>query len=194
MCGVVVAVVLAPAGGSAQQNSAPLTIGSHVRVRGPGAHSAIFSGRLRLMSNDSITVELDDDSTSAVPFAVPDIGRLEVERDEKTREQATTVMGAIGAAGGLTAAVFWCMHNQADCAEDAEQMVNAAANDSSYVGPSLLMIMGGTLVGSLLGYVLAPPPHWEVVAFPTRTSTLDGSPRYLLNVGLRYSFGGRRHR
>lgn len=189
--GAVVAVTLAPASGRAQL---PLPLGSHLRVRGPTAHSSRFTGRLRALSNDSIAVALDDDPAATVPFAIADIGRVEVERDEKTREQAMTVMGTLGAAGGLTAAVFWCKHNPADCQEDIDNMVSSVGSDSSYAGPSLLMILGGAVLGSVIGYVLAPPPHWELFVFPAQTSNNTGSSRLLLNVGLRYSFGERRRR
>ena len=113
ICGVLVALALAPADGSAQNASidssglsALVSVGAHLRVRGQGAHRSLFKGRLRTMSNDSITIALDDDPDAAVAFAVADLGRVEVERDEKTRDQAATVMGAIGAAGGVTAAVL----------------------------------------------------------------------------------------
>ena len=191
ICGAVVALALSSAPAWAQPGP---PLGSHLRVRGQTAHSSTFTGRLRAVSNDSISLALDDDTTATLPFAIGDIGRAEIERDEKTREQAMTVMGTIGAAGGLTAAVLWCKHNQADCEEDIDRMLSTADEDSSYVGPSLLMILGGTLVGSLIGYVVAPPPHWELVMFPTRTSNNNGSSRTLLNVGLRYSFGERRRR
>ena len=201
ICGVVVALALAPADGSAQNISidssgfsALVPVGAHLRVRGQGVHSSVFRGRLRAMSNDSIRLALDDDPDEALPFAVADLGRVEVERDEKTREQAATVMGAIGAAGGATAAVLWCKHNQSDCQDDIDKTIEAAQNDSSYVGTSMLMILGGTAVGALLGYALAPPPHWELLVFPSRTSRYDGRPSLLWSVGVRYAFGGRRRR
>ena len=201
ICGVLVALALAPADGSAQNASidssglsALVSVGAHLRVRGQGAHRSLFKGRLRTMSNDSITIALDDDPDAAVAFAVADLGRVEVERDEKTRDQAATVMGAIGAAGGVTAAVLWCKHNQADCQDDIDKTIEAAQNDSSYVGTSMLMILGGTALGALLGYAIAPPPHWALLVIPTRTSRYDGRPSMLLNVGVRYAFGGRRRR
>jgi len=189
---------MAPADGAAQNTSidssglsALVPVGAHLRVRGQGINSSVFRGRLRAMSNDSIRLALDDDPTEAVPFAVADLGRVEVERDEKSREQAATVMGTIGAVGGVTAAVFWCKHNQSDCEDDINRTIEAAQNDSSYVGTSMLMILGGTALGALLGYAIAPPPHWELMVFPTRTSRSDGHPSMLLNVGVRYALNGR---
>lgn len=190
ICGAVVAVVLAPGHTSvAAQGMIPM--GSHLRVRGQGNHSAVFSGRLRMISNDSITIALDGDSANMVPFAVADIGRAELERDEKTRDQAAAVMGAVGAAGGLTAAVYWCVHNQDACAHDLEQMQEAADNGESYIGISGLMVLGGAFIGSVIGYALAPQPHWELVVFPTRTATSNGSTRLLMNVGVSIPLGGR---
>lgn len=199
VCGVVVAVVLAPARTPvAAQVTAVETpmipIGAHLRVRGQGNHGAVFKGRLRMAANDSISLALDDDPATSVPFAVADIGRAEVERDEKTRDQAASVMGAVGAAGGLTAAVYWCVHNQQACEDDLAQMQEAASNDESYLGPSGLMVLGGALIGSAIGYLLAPQPHWELVVFPTRTATSNGSPRLLMNVGVSIPLGGRRRR
>lgn len=147
-----------------------------------------------MISNDSIALALDDDAGQTVPFAFAEIGRAELERDEKTRDQAASVMGAVGAAGGLTAAVYWCVHNQTDCADDLEQMQEAANNDESYIGPSALMVLGGAFIGTVVGYVLAPQPHWELVVFPTRTATSNGSSRLLMNVGVSIPLGARRRR
>ena len=179
----------------ASQAQPRLRVGSHLRVRGRGDHAAVFSGRLRMMSNDSIALALDDDvEGDPVPFAFADIGRAELEHDEKTRDQASTAMGALGAVGGLTAAVYWCVHNQDACANDLEQMQEAADNDESYIGPSALMVLGGALIGSVIGYVLAPQPHWELVVFPTRTATSNGSTRLLMNVGVSIPLGRRPRR
>lgn len=202
VCGAVVAVVLAPtqtrvaAQATAVETVTPghplIPTGAHLRVRSQGNHGAVFKGRLRMAANDSITLALDDDPGTVVPFAVADIRRAEMEHDEKTRDQAASVMGAVGAAGGLTAAVYWCVHNQQACEDDLAQMQEAADNDESYIGPSGLMVLGGALIGSAIGYLLAPQPHWELVVFPTRTATSTGSPRLLMNVGVSIPIGGRR--
>lgn len=192
ICGVV-AVLLAPTHTPAAAQAIP--IGAHLRVRGQGNHAAVFRGRLRTISNDSIALALDDDvHGEPVPFAFADIGRAEMERDERTRDEAAAAVGAIGFAGGLGAAVYWCVHNQSDCADDIEQMQESADNDEGYIGPIGLMVLGGTFLGSIIGYALAPQPHWELVVFPTRTATSNGSSRLLMNVGVSIPLGGRRHR
>ena len=81
---------------------------------------------MRTISNDSIALALDDDPAEMLPFAFADIGRAEMEHDERTRDQAASAMGAVGAVGGLTAAVYWCVHNQAACEDDLQQMQEAA--------------------------------------------------------------------
>jgi hypothetical protein len=171
-----------------------IPIGAHLRVRGQGNHAAVFSGRLRMINNDSIALALDDDSEQTVLFAFSEIGRAEREHDEKTRDEAASTMGAVGAVGGLTAAVYWCVHNQSACEDDLEQMQEAAENDEGYIGPSALMVLGGALLGSAIGYLLAPQPHWELVVFPTRTATSNGSTRLLMNVGVSIPLGGRHRR
>lgn len=171
-----------------------IPLGAHLRVRGQGNHGAVFTGRLRTISNDSIAIALDDDSGEMLPFAFADIGRAEMEHDERTRDQAASAMGAVGAVGGLTAAVYWCVHNQAACEDDLQQMQEAAENDEGYIGPSALMVLGGAVVGTVLGYVLAPQPHWELVVIPIRTATSSGSTRLLMNVGVSIPLGGRRRR
>lgn len=73
-------------------------------------------------------------------------------------------------------------------------MQEAADNDESYIGPSALMVLGGALLGSAIGYLLAPQPHWELVVFPMRTATSNGSARLLMNVGVSIPLGGRHWR
>src|SRR3954465_638899 len=113
LCGAVVAVVLAPFHSPVAAQATPMIpIGAHLRVRGQGNHAAVFTGRLRMINDDSIALALDDDSEQTVLLAFSEIGRAEREHDEKTRDEAASAMGAVGAVGGLTAAVYWCVHNQ----------------------------------------------------------------------------------
>jgi|SRR5689334_6642731 len=77
--------------------------------------------------------------------------------------------------------------------------VRSIGNDSMFVALDadtsermpILMLVGGAAIGAFLGYAIAPPPHWDVVAFPTRTSNNDGSPGLGMNVGVRYWFASR---
>ena len=169
-----------------------IPLGAHLRVRGQGNHAAVFSGRLRTISNDSIAIALDDDSGEMLPFAFADIGRAEMEHDERTRDEAASAMGAVGAVGGL-AAVYWCVHNQAACADDLQQMQEAADNDEA---TSVLRPDGArrgrrrhcprlrARAAAALG----------LVVFPTRTATSNGSTRLLMNVGVSIPLGGGRRR
>jgi hypothetical protein len=183
--GAVVLTALAPVPAASQlPSSSILTSGSHLRVHRQGTDSAV-SGRLRLMSNDSLMIAPDDDPSTRVAFATADIAGLEIERDLHTRDQATVVMAAIGAVGGITSAMLWCKNNQAACAAD-EQRQQTVDCDSTYYGVQTLMFLGGTLLGGLIGYALAPSPHWDVVAIPTRTTDNGGSSHLMLNVGVRY--------
>lgn len=170
--------------------SSILTRGSHLRVYRQAADSAV-SGHLRLMSNDSLTLAPDDDPSTQLAFANAEIAGLQIERDLHTRDQAAVVMAALGAIGGLTSAVLWCKNNQAACAAD-EQREQAADCDSTYYGIQTLIFLGGTMLGGLIGYALAPSPHWDVVAIPTRTTDNGGSSHLMLNVGVRYWLDGRR--
>ena len=175
LCGAVVALVLSPVSSRAQTipfdpNGSPVRIGAHLRVRGQGQHASVFEGRLRSIDSDSIALALDDEPGVLVPFAIGDIGRAEVKRDANRRDQATAVMGVVGAAGGVTAAVYWCKHNTAACDVDVQKTFNPAPEDSDYVSTSVLIVLGGTLLGALVGYALAPAPHWDLVIFPIRTS------------------------
>jgi Mrp family chromosome partitioning ATPase len=105
---------------------------------------------LRLISNDSIALALDDDvQGELVPFAFTDIGRAEMEQDEKTRDQAAAAVGAIGFAGGLSAAVYWCVHNQDACADDIEQMQEAADIVVVDTPPVLAVADGLELAGTV---------------------------------------------
>lgn len=168
--------------------SSILPSGSHLRVYRQGSDSAM-SGHLRLMSNDSLMLAPDDDPSSNVAFASADIAGLEIERDLHTRDQAAVVMATLGAVGGITTAVLWCRNNQAACAAD-EQRQQAVECDSTYYGIQTLMVLGGTLLGGLIGYALAPSPHWDVVATPTRSTDNEGSQHLMLNVGVRYWLAG----
>lgn len=165
--------------------------GEHVRVHRSAADRSPIVGRFRAIDGDSVLIAPDADTSVIVALSRRDIARLEVERDANTRDQVVTVMAVVGTVAGGAAAVVRCANNRPACAEEVQEMQRAYDNDSTYWGPSLLITLGGTLAGALLGYAMAPAPHWNVVALPMRTSGRDGSLRWGLRVGLRYEFGAR---
>ena len=165
----------------------PLARGDHVRLFQSASDSAPIFGRLRSIGNDSIGVVPDEDSTVRVLFARSDVARIEVERDEHMRDHVVTFMAGLGALSGASVAAYQCFSNRPQCAADNHAAAEAAENGDPYVDMSLLMIAGGGLAGALIGYIVAPPPHWEVVAFPTRTASLDGTGHWGLSLGVRYA-------
>jgi hypothetical protein len=178
--------------GLAQYIPPPVTVGSHIRYRRVGSDSALIPGRLRRIGRDSIFVTLDADTSERMPIAAADLDRLEIERDAKARDHAAAVLGTLGAVAGATTGYFWCQHNVLQCAEEHRELDYAEAHDSTYYGTQFLMLVGGAAVGAVLGYAIAPPPHWDVVAFPTRTTNNDGAPGVGMNIGVRYWLANRR--
>jgi hypothetical protein len=148
-------------------------------------------GRLRAIGNDSINVVPDEESTVRVLFAHSDVARIEVERDARLRDNVATVMAGLGMLGGAAAAAYQCLNNRDQCAAEADASSRADENGDSYVDNSLLLVAGGGLAGVVLGYLIAPGPSWEVIAFPTRTAALDGTPHWGLSLGVRYQLGAR---
>jgi len=185
-------LLLASSRGFAQYVSAPLSVGSHVRYRRIGSDTLMIRGHVRSIGNDSMLVALDADTSERVAIAAADLDRLEIERDAKSRDQAAMVLGTLGAVAGATTGYFWCQHNTDQCSDERRQMDYAAAHDSTYYGTQFLMLVGGAAVGALLGYAIAPPPHWDVVAFPSPVVNPDGSPGVGMTIGMRYWLANRR--
>lgn len=169
----------------------PPVRGDHLRLYKSSSDSAPIVGKLRWIANDSISVIPDEDSSVRVLFSQSDVARIEVERDAGMRDQVATVMAGLGLLGGAAAAVYQCFSNREQCAAERDAQARAEENGDPYLDKSLLLIGGGGLAGALLGYILAPPPRWEVIAFPTRTSSPDGTPHWGLSFGVRYQLGAR---
>lgn len=165
----------------------PLVRGDHLRLYESPSDSAPITGRLRSIGNDSITVVPDERSAVAVLFSRADVARIEVERDAHMRDNVATALAGVGMLGGLSAAVYRCLNNRDQCAAERDAAAQAAEDGDPYLDVSLLMIAGGGLAGALLGYIIAPPPHWDVVAFPTRTAARDGTGHWGLSIGVRYA-------
>lgn len=166
----------------------PLVRGDRVRLYKSATDTTPIVGRVHTIENDSISVVPDEDSAVRVLFAHRDVARLEVERDARLRDHVVTFMAVVGAFGGAGLATYQCLSNREQCAYDNDAAQRAAENGDTYIDTSLLLIAGGGLAGAVLGYIMAPAPHWDVIAFPTRTASLDGMPRWALSLGLRYRF------
>ena len=173
------------------QASRPLGRGDHLRLYESPSDSTPITGRLRSIGNDSITVVPDESAAVAVFFSRADVARIEVERDAHMRDNVATTLAGVGMLGGLSAAVYRCLNNPDQCAAEHDAAAQAAENGDPYVDVSLLMIAGGGLAGALIGYIIAPPPHWEIVAFPTKTAALDGTGHWGLSIGVRYALRAR---
>ena len=177
----------------AQQNSPSNTtpkIGEHVRVQMNDADSSRFTGRLRALYHDSLAIMPDSDHWE-VSFTRGDIARLEVEHDEHTRDYAATTMAVIGGLTGGGIAVANCFKDRVACAADYQRAREAECQGDSYVDSGTLLLLGGVLAGGLVGYALAPAPHWDVVMMPTSTTGFDGQQHLGLNLGMRYSLSKR---
>jgi hypothetical protein len=164
--------------------------GDHVRIRLTGTDSLVVTGRYRAMRNDSLLIAPDRDDWPDA-FGADDVALLEIQRDEKTRDEATTVMAIIGGLAGGASAVAICLNNRAACAADLRAEREAECRGEDYADWGELLVGGGVLVGALLGYALAPAPHWDVVMLPTRSVGPTGQQHLGLNLGLRYSLGRR---
>lgn len=192
----VAALVLIPVAAATvcAQQSLPITPpqsivrGDHIRLYQSASDTTPIVGRVRTIGTDSIGIVPDEDSTVRVLLTRRDVARIEVERDARLRDHVVTFMAAVGAFGGAGLAAYQCLSNREECAYENDAAQRAAANGDTYVDTSLLLIAGGGLAGALLGYVMAPAPHWDVIAFPTRTASLDGVSRWGLSLGMRYRF------
>ena len=62
-------LLLASSRGFAEYDSAPLSVGSHVRYRRIGSDTLMIRGHVRSISNDSMLVALDADTSERVAIA-----------------------------------------------------------------------------------------------------------------------------
>jgi hypothetical protein len=191
MSAALVVLALTTAGAQIPNFDLPPKVGDHIRVHRAVGDSSFVSGRLRAIRADSLIVKPDSDDWS-LSFGREDVAWLEVQRHEKTRDHAMTAMGLIGALAGGAVYVSNCLHDREACAEAERRAEEASDCDSNYVSPGSIFVLAGALAGSLLGYVLAPAPQWDIVAFPIETVGPDNRQHLGLNIGFRYSLGGRR--
>ena len=166
--------------------------GMHLRLQSNAADTVI-TGRLSLIERDSLVV--DPVSTPGMflrtgPVAInrTDITKLEIERDEHTRDQVALAVGVAGAITGAVVAIKYCVDNNATCPTQVQDQSSDCENDQYSWTSGELLVGAGALAGMLIGFVIAPPPHWDVIAMPMRDAGRDGQMHYGLRVGVRYAF------
>lgn len=172
-------------------DSPRLKPGMHVRVQSSAADTVI-TGKLSFIEDDSLVVAPDSTRSMFIrPLMVAisrgDITKFEIERDEHTRDQFAMAFGVAGAITGAVVALKYCADNNASCPTVQEPQDDCDQNQSSWTAGDLL-IGAGALAGMLVGFVIAPPPHWDVVALPMRDAGRNGQMQYGLRIGLRYAF------
>lgn len=173
-------------------DSPRLKSGMHVRLRSNAADTVI-TGTLSFIEGDSLIV--NPDSTHSTPvrpgliaISRSDISKFEIERDEHTRDQVALALGVAGAVTGAVVAIKYCVDNNATCPTVVQDEQSDCDNNQISWTAGDLLVGAGALAGLLIGFVVAPPPHWDVVALPMRDAGRDGQMHLGLRVGLRYAF------
>src|ERR1051326_7906777 len=136
------------------RDSPRLQPGMHVRVQSSGADTVI-TGKLSFIEDDSLVVA--PDSTRGMfmrPFMVAigrrDIPKLEIERDEHTRDQYATALGVAGAVTGAVVAIKYCADNSEACNTVIQdpQYDDCNQDQSSWTAGELI-VGAGALAGML---------------------------------------------
>lgn len=173
-------------------DSPRLKPGMHLRVQSNGADTVV-TGKLSVIEDDSLIVA--PDSTRGMfmrPLMVAisrgDITKLEIERDEHTRDQFAIAFGVAGAITGAVVAIKYCADNNVACNTVVQDSQSDCDQDQSSWTAGQLIVGAGALAGMLVGFVIAPPPHWDVIALPMRDAGRDGQMHYGLRLGFRYAF------
>ncbi|MFI5227443.1 MAG: hypothetical protein ACHQWU_00150 [Gemmatimonadales bacterium] len=169
----------------------PLLRGDHVRLSAAGDSASIVGHVVRL---DPEQVVLAPDDSASLPRDIPlsQITRLEVERDARARTISASVGALLGVAAGASYYYFGlCRQDESGCAQERRRADIATQYDRTYVTTGDVLAIGGMLAGGLLGYVLAPAPHWAVVAAPTFKRGGQGETHTALRIGLERTLLGR---
>jgi hypothetical protein len=174
-------------------DSPRLKQGMHVRVQS-SATDTVITGKLSFIEDDSLVVAPDSTRGMFIrPLMVAigrgDITKLEVERDEHARDQFAIALGVAGAITGAVVAIKYCADNNEACnTVIQEPQYDDCSQDQSSWTTGELIVGAGALAGMLIGFVIAPPPHWDVIALPMRDAGRNGQMHYGLRVGFRYAF------
>jgi hypothetical protein len=183
---------------ASQSDSAPTTHplerGNHVRLTLAGDTSLLIGHIVGLDQNQIMVAP--DDSGPPRTIALGQVARVGVERDARLQTVSATIGMAVG---GVAAAAYyyfgWCRADENGCARD-QRIANAYARyDQTYFTTGSVFAIGGMLAGGLLGYFIAPAPHWEIIVNPVASPGLEqgapGTGHAALNIGVAKRLFGR---
>jgi hypothetical protein len=168
-----------------------LVRGDRVRLSAAGDSAAIVGHVVRF---DSGQVLLAPDDSGALPRSIllSEITHLEVERDSRARTISASVGALLGVAAGGSYYYFGlCRQDERGCSQEQRRANEATRYDRTYVTTGDVLAIGGMIAGGLLGYVLAPAPHWAVVLTPGLERGSDGAQYTTMRIGLERRLLGR---
>lgn len=179
----------APAQGT--RATRPFARGDRVRVSTTG-DTAATTGKVLMLDAEHVVIAPDDSGAPARPIALSEISHLEVERDSRARTIGATVGGLLGLAAG--ASYYYldlCRQDQQGCAREQRRAIRANEYGQTYWTTGDVLALGGFLAGGMIGYFLAPAPHWEIIASPAVQRDEHGEAHTALRFGLTRRLLGR---
>ena len=175
----------------AQSPRAAVARGDQVRLT-TGGDSAAVVGRVVRVDSTQLVVAPPDSGSLPRTIPLANVSHLEIERDVRARSIGAGIGALIGVAAGGSYYYFdICRQNASGCADEKRRASHAAMYDRSYVTVGDVLAIGGLLAGGLLGYALAPAPHWEIVATPGLEPGGDGDSHTALRITVSRTLLGR---
>lgn len=171
--------------------SGSLQRGDHVRLAALGDAATMSA---RVVRTDSATLEVAPDDSTLPPRTLPlsEISHLEVERDARARTIGASVGALLGVAAGASYYYFGlCPQDERGCAQEQRRSNVAAEYDRTYVTTGDVLVIGGMIAGGVLGYFLAPAPHWTVIAAPGLMRDGEGDTHTAFRLGVSHTLLGR---
>lgn len=188
------ALALTFAHSASAQNASPprpLARGDRVRLTASGDSTTIVGSVLRLDA-DQVVVAPADSGAPPRTVARSAISHLEIQRDVRTRDVAASVGALIGlAAAGSYYYFDLCRQDPAGCNDEQRRAARATEYDHTYITTGDVLAIGGFIAGGLLGYALAPAPHWELIATPAVEHGPQGESHTSMRIGLARRLLGR---
>jgi hypothetical protein len=170
---------------SSRQQLPALHRGDHVRIA-TATDTATLTGHLVSLDSADVVIAPDDSGQPTRTVPIVALGRFQVERGNKLRLISTGIGAGLGVVAGAAYYEFgWCRGAERSCARDQREQDLAAEYDQTYYSVGSLFAIAGMIVGGSLGYVLAPAPHWEVVATPTLERDRLGALRDGMLIGVK---------